>query len=165
MAPLFSGGGQERGLRSGTLPAPLIVGFGAACRLAREGMDAEAERLAGLRDAMLGRLRAAIPGLAVNGSMRHRLAGNLHLTFLGVAAAALMEACPGLCLSTGSACTSAEVTPSAVLVAMGLDAGAASRSLRVGLGRTTSAADVEEASDALVAAHRRLAQATTDAGA
>ena len=165
VVPLFSGGGQERGLRSGTLPAPLIVGFGVACRLARESMEAEAARLAGLRDAMLGRLRAAIPGLVVNGSMRHRLAGNLHLTFPGGDAAALMRACPWLCLSTGSACTSAEVTPSAVLVAMGLDAGAASRSLRVGLGRTTSAADVEEASDALIAAHRRLAQATADAGA
>ena len=165
VVPLFSGGGQERGLRSGTLPAPLIVGFGVACRLARESMEAEAARLAGLRDAMLGRLRAAIPGLVVNGSMRHRLAGNLHLTFPGGDAAALMRACPWLCLSTGSACTSAEVTPSAVLVAMGLDAGAASRSLRVGLGRTTSAADVEDASDALIAAHRRLAQATADAGA
>ncbi len=165
VAPLFSGGGQERGLRSGTLPTPLVVGFGVACRLARDGMEAEAARLAGLRAAMLDRLRAAIPGLVVNGSMRHRLAGNLHLTFPGVSASALMRACPSLCLSTGSACTSADVTPSAVLVAMGLDPEAASRSLRVGLGRTTSAADVEEASDALIAAHRRLAQATTDAGA
>ncbi len=165
VAPLFSGGGQERGLRSGTLPTPLVVGFGVACRLARDGMEAEAARLAGLRAAMLDRLRAAIPGLAVNGSMRHRLAGNLHLTFPGVSAAALLRACPSLCLSTGSACTSADVTPSAVLVAMGLGAETASRSLRVGLGRTTSAADVEEASAALIAAHRRLAQATTDAGA
>ncbi|MGI4975345.1 MAG: cysteine desulfurase family protein [Janthinobacterium lividum] len=164
VAPLFSGGGQERGLRSGTLPAPLVAGFGEACRLAREGMAAESERLAALRTAMLERLRAAIPGLAVNGSMRHRLAGNLHLTFPGASAAALLAACPELCLSTGSACTSAAVTPSAVLVAMGLDAGAASRSLRVGLGRTTSAADVEDASAALIAAHRRLARATADAG-
>ncbi|MGI3776043.1 MAG: cysteine desulfurase family protein [Janthinobacterium lividum] len=165
VAPLFSGGGQERGLRSGTLPAPLVAGFGVACRLAREGLDAEAARLLPLRTAMLDRLRAAIPGLGVNGSMRHRLAGNLHLTFPGVPAAALLAACPELCLSTGSACTSADVTPSAVLVAMGLDADAASRSLRVGLGRTTSAADVEDASAALIAAHRRLAQATANAGA
>ncbi len=164
VAPLFSGGGQERGLRSGTLPVPLIAGFGVACRLAREGMAAESERLAKLRSAMLERLQAAIPGLSVNGSMRHRLAGNLHLTFPGASAAALLAACPELCLSTGSACTSAAVTPSAVLVAMGLDADAASRSLRVGLGRTTSAADVEDASAALIAAHRRLAQATADAG-
>ena len=165
VAPLFSGGGQERGLRSGTLPTPLVAGFGVACRLALAGMEAEAGRLAALRARMLDRLRAAIPGLVVNGSMRHRLAGNLHLTFPGVAALALIRACPSLCLSTGSACTSAEVTPSAVLTAMGLDADAASRSLRVGLGRTTSAADVEDAADALIAAHRRLAQATAKVGA
>ena len=165
VAPLFSGGGQERGLRSGTLPTPLVAGFGVACRLAQAGMAAEAERLAALRGRMLERLRAAIPGLVVNGSMRHRLAGNLHLTFPGVAALALIRACPSLSLSTGSACTSAEVTPSAVLTAMGLGRDAALRSLRVGLGRTTSAADVEEASDALIAAHRHLAQATAEAGA
>ncbi len=165
VAPLFSGGGQERGLRSGTLPTPLVAGFGVACRLAQAGMAAESERLAALRARLLDRLRAAIPGLAVNGSMRHRLAGNLHLTFPGVTALALIRACPSLSLSTGSACTSAEVTPSAVLTAMGLGQDAALRSLRVGLGRTTSAADVEEASDALIAAHRRLAQATAGAGA
>ena len=165
VAALFSGGGQERGLRSGTLPTPLVAGFGVACRLAQAGMAAESERLAALRGRMLERLWAAIPGLAVNGSMRHRLAGNLNLTFPGVESLALIRACPSLSLSTGSACTSAEVTPSAVLTAMGLDLDAASRSLRVGLGRTTSAADVEEASDALIAAHRRLAHATAKAGA
>ncbi len=166
VAPLFSGGGQERGLRSGTLPTPLLAGFGVACRLAQAAWPEESERLAVLRARMLERLRGAIPGVAVNGSMRHRLAGNLHLTFPDVAALALIRACPSLALSTGSACTSAAVTPSAVLTAMGLDPAAASRSLRVGLGRTTSAADVEDASDALIAAHHRLAsRATADAGA
>ena len=72
LAPLFSGGGQERGLRSGTLPAPLIVGLGEACRLAQAEMAEEAKRIGGLRDGLLDRLRAAIPGLAVNGSMAAR---------------------------------------------------------------------------------------------
>src|SRR6185503_4348134 len=78
---LFSGGGQERGLRSGTLPAPLIVGLGEACRLAAAEMAQEAERLAGLRRRLLERLAAAMPGLVVNGSMDKRIAGNLNLTF------------------------------------------------------------------------------------
>ncbi len=165
LAPLFSGGGQERGLRSGTLATPLVVGFGVACRLAQAAMAGEAERLGDLRARLLGRLEAAIPGLRVNGSMRRRVAGNLNLTFPGVAALALMEACPGLCVSTGSACSSAELTPSSVLTAMGVDAGAAARSLRLGLGRFTSAADVEEASALLIAAHRRLASHAAAAGA
>ena len=81
LAPLFSGGGQERGLRSGTLPAPLIVGLGEACRLAQAEMAEEAVRIAALRARLLGRLRGAIPGIAVNGSMDARIAGNLNLTF------------------------------------------------------------------------------------
>jgi cysteine desulfurase len=81
LTPLFSGGGQERGLRSGTLPSPLIVGLGEACRLAQDEMTEEAKRLAGLRDRLLDRLRAAIPDIVVNGSNEARIPGNLNLTF------------------------------------------------------------------------------------
>lgn len=157
LAPLFSGGGQERGLRAGTLPAPLVVGFGVACRLAREEGEEEAARLRALRDRLLRGLSHAIPGLVVNGSPAARVAGNLNLTFPGASAAALMRACPDLCLSTGSACSSAEVAPSYVLRAMGVAPDAAARSLRLGLGRFTSAADVEYACGALVAAHQAAA--------
>jgi cysteine desulfurase len=151
LAALFSGGGQERGLRSGTLPTPLIVGLGEACRLARLEMETEAARLASLRDLLLTRLRRHMPELQVNGSMRHRIPGNLNITF-PTAALELMRAVPELCVSTGSACSSAEVEPSYVLRAMGLTDAAAARTLRLGLGRFTSAADVEYAAEALSAA-------------
>ena len=152
LAPLFSGGGQERGLRSGTLAPALLAGFGAACRLAGLEMAEESGRLAQLRGRLLDGLTAALPGLRVNGSMAHRLPGNLNITLPHADALAVMQANPDLCVSTGSACSSAEVAPSTVLAAMGVDPAAASRSLRVGLGRFTSAADVDFAIRALSAA-------------
>ncbi len=153
LAPLFSGGGQERGLRSGTLPAPLIVGLGEACRLAQAEMADEATRLAGLRDGLLDRLRSAIPDIAVNGSMQSRIAGNLNLTFPATSAADLMARVPDLCVSTGSACSSAAIEPSYVLRALGLSDDAAARTLRIGVGRFTSPADIDYAAAALTAAH------------
>ena len=157
LLPLLSGGGQERGLRSGTLPAPLIVGLGEACRLAGEEMAAESERIAALRDALLTRLRRDIPGIQVNGDPVARIAGNLNLTFPGATAAALMQADPDLCVSTGSACSSAAIEPSYVLRALGLSDGQAERTLRIGIGRFTSAADIDYAALALSAAHATLA--------
>lgn len=151
LAPLFSGGGQERGLRSGTLPTPLVVGLGEACRLARLEMDEDATRLARLRDRLLAGLRRHMPDLRVNGSLRHRIPGNLNITF-PVPALDLMRAVPDLCISTGSACSSAAVEPSYVLRALGLADAAAARTLRLGLGRFTSAADVDAAVEALTAA-------------
>jgi len=159
LAPLFSGGGQERGLRSGTLPAPLIVGLGEACRLAGAEMAAEAERIGGLRGGLLERLRRDIPGIRVNGSFVERVAGNLNLTFPGASAVDLMAAVPDLCVSTGSACSSAAVEPSYVLRALGLSDDAAARSLRIGIGRFTSAADIDYAAAALAAAHAACAAA------
>ncbi|POF61549.1 Cysteine desulfurase [Novacetimonas maltaceti] len=145
LAPLFSGGGQERGLRSGTLPAPLLVGFGAACDIAMREMAADAARGRMLRDHLLHLLRAGCPGIMVNGSMEHRLPTNLNLRFPGATALDIMARAPELCVSTGSACSSAEVVPSYVLTAMGLDAAQAARSLRLAVGRYTSRADVDRA--------------------
>jgi cysteine desulfurase len=153
LAPLFSGGGQERGLRSGTLPAPLIVGLGEACRLAGQEMAAEADRVAGLRGGLLDRLRRDVPGIRLNGSPQARIPGNLNVTVPGATAQALMEALPDLCVSTGSACSSAAVEPSYVLRALGLSDDEASRTLRIGIGRFTSAADIDYAAAALAAAH------------
>ena len=153
IAPLFSGGGQERGLRSGTLATPPIVGLGEACRLAAAEMAEEAARIAVLRAALLDRLREALPGIVVNGSWDARIAGNLNLTFPATSAADLMQRAPDLCVSTGSACSSAAVEPSYVLKALGLSDDAAARTLRLGIGRFTSAADIEYAVAALVAAH------------
>ncbi len=162
LAPLFSGGGQERGLRSGTLPTPLVVGFGEACRIAQAGMAEEAPRIAALRDRLLGDLRRDIPGLRLNGPLEDRLPGNLNLTFPGASAAALMAGCPDLCVSTGSACSSAAIEPSYVLRALGLTDTEAARSLRLGIGRFTSAADVDHAARALASAHHRMIEACQD---
>jgi cysteine desulfurase len=159
LSPLFSGGGQERGLRSGTLPAPLIVGLGEACRLARLEMAAEAERIAGLRGGLLDRLREGVPGIRVNGSVQARIAGNLNLTFPRAKASDLMAALPDLCVSTGSACSSAAVEPSYVLRAMGVSDAEAERTLRIGIGRFTSAADIDYAAASLSAAHAACAAA------
>jgi cysteine desulfurase len=155
LAPLFSGGGQERGLRSGTLPAPLIVGLGEACRIVRAEMVEEAARIGALRDRLLARLTAAIPEIRVNGSIRARIPGNLNLTFPSMKAAELMARTPDLCLSTGSACSSAEIEPSYVLRALGVPDSEAARTLRIGIGRFTSAADIDRAAASLLAAHAR----------
>jgi cysteine desulfurase len=158
LAPLFSGGGQERGLRSGTLPTPLIVGLGEACALAAEEMAAEAERVAALRGRLFDRLTASVPGIRLNGSPGARIAGNLNLTFPGATALGLMRAAPDLCVSTGSACSSAEVEPSYVLRALGLTDRQAASTLRIGIGRFTSAADIDYAAAALAAAHSAAAR-------
>ncbi len=159
LLPLFSGGGQERGLRSGTLPAPLVVGLGEACRLARDEMAADAERLAALRDRLWAALRCGMPGITLNGSAQHRIPGNLNVT-LPAPALHLLRAVPDLCASTGSACSSAEVEPSYVLRALGLSDDAAARTLRLGLGRFTSAADVDWAADALISAVHQHSEAS-----
>ena len=148
LAPLFSGGGQERGLRAGTLPTPLVVGFGEACRLAALEMVAEAARLTLLRDRLLAGLRVPV---TINGSLARRVPGNLNLT-LPYPALDVLRTQPDLCVSTGSACSSAAIEPSYVLRAMGLAPEQAARTLRVGLGRFTSAADVDFAAVALSAA-------------
>jgi cysteine desulfurase len=156
LAPLFSGGGQERGVRSGTVPTPLAVGFGEACRIAVHTMQEEQVRIATLRGQLLAGLRARIPDLAVNGSLDRRLAGNLSLRFPGPRVTDLIAACPGLAVSTGSACTSADIAPSHVLTAIGLTAEQAAATLRVGIGRFTSPADIENAVHMLASAHASL---------
>ena len=148
LAPLFSGGGQESGLRSGTLPTPLVVGFGAACRLAQDEMAEDAARLEALRDRLLATLRRRIPGLQLNGAWDRRIPGNLNLTF-PTDALRMLRSIPDLCVSTGSACSSAAIEPSYVLRAMGLSPDDAARTLRIGLGRFTSAADVDFAAERL----------------
>jgi cysteine desulfurase len=157
LAPLFDGGGQERGVRSGTLPTPLCVGLGAAARIAAAERAAEAERLLGLRRRFLAGIRARLPEVRLNGDAERRLPGNLNLSFPGAPALQLMQACPGLALSTGSACTAAEVEPSYVLRALGVPEGLAGATLRIGLGRYTTDAEVDFAVEALLAAARRLA--------
>ena len=150
---LFSGGGQERGLRPGTVPAPLAVGFGAACVLASARMAADTVRIDGLRHRLAGLLHARIPGLLSNTATAPTAPGTLSLRFPGVRALDIIAAAPALCVSTGSACTSAEVAPSHVLAAMGLTPAQAACTLRLGIGRFTSAPDIEAAAGMLSDAH------------
>jgi len=158
LTPLFSGGGQERGLRSGTIPAPLAVGFGAACRVSQAEMQFDHARILSLRQAFLNQLQVACPGVVENAGGASSLPGALSLRFPAVRALDLIAACPVLCVSTGSACTSAEIAPSHVLTAMGLTREEAARSLRIGIGRFTSADQITEAVGLLAAAHQRLAR-------
>jgi cysteine desulfurase len=153
VAALFSGGNQERGLRSGTLATPLVVGFGEACRIAAAEMAQDAIRIAALRDQLHAALAQSIPALQLNGSAGARIAGNLNLTFPARDAQALMAENPDICVSTGSACSSAAIEPSYVLRAMGLSDEEASRSLRIGIGRFTSPSDIDFAARAFAASH------------
>jgi cysteine desulfurase len=159
LAPLFSGGGQERGFRSGTLPVALAVGFGEAARIARAELQQDAAHTLALRTRMLEGLRARIPSLEVNGPLENRLPGNLSVRFPGAQALALIEACPALAVSTGSACTSAEVAPSHVLTAISLTAEQAAATLRLGIGRFNSPADIDNAVHMLAGAYASLAHA------
>jgi cysteine desulfurase len=156
LLPLFDGGGQERGLRSGTLPTPLCVGLGRAVSIAAAEMAAEAVRLRRLRDRLQHGLDRRIAGLRLNGDAERRLPGSLNLSFPGIAAPALIEACPSIAISTGSACTSTAVEPSYVLRALGLSEALANASIRIGLGRFNTDAEVDFAIDALAAAASRL---------
>ena len=144
LAPLFDGGGHERGLRPGTLNAPGIVGLGAASALAATEMTAEAARLASLRDRLLEGLRAAIDGVHVNGSLAHRLPNNLNVSIEG-ADETLASRLDGLAVSAGSACASGSIEASYVLRALGVPAMLAHGTLRFGLSRFTTAAEIDQA--------------------
>ena len=162
MAPQIEGGRHERGLRSGTLNVPGIVGLGAAAELAAAGREEEAERLRGLAARLLGTVLREVDGVELNGPPQGaRLPGNLNLRFPGVDAEALIANCPELAISAGSACSAATPTPSHVLTAIGLDQEAAEQSVRIGIGRPTTGPEVDRAADLLVAAVDRIRAATS----
>jgi cysteine desulfurase len=152
----MDGGGHEGGMRSGTLNVPGIVGFGEACGLAAREMAEEYERLRGLRDCLKQLLEAGLDGVQVNGSMEHRLAGNLNVSFEGVDGDALLVALPDLAVSTGSACNSHGGGGSHVLQAIGVPAELVQSATRFGLGRFTTEEEVEYAAGRVVEAVKRL---------
>jgi cysteine desulfurase len=143
VAEQISGGGHERGIRSGTLNTPGIVGFGAAAALCREEMAAESARIRQLRDRLDRQLRENLEGIRVNGSMEHRLPNNLNVSFSNIDGDELLMAIDDVALSSGAACTSADRAPSHVLRALGLDGELARASLRFGLGRWTTEAEID----------------------
>ncbi|MGE4218525.1 MAG: cysteine desulfurase family protein [Alphaproteobacteria bacterium] len=156
IAPLFDGGGQERGLRAGTLAPPLCVGLGVAAEISGAGMAAEGARLLALRSRFLARVTAVLDGVRVNGDLERRLPGNLNLSFAHVDAQDLMMRLDRLSLSSGSACTSAIVEPSHVIRALGVETSMLHNALRFGFGRPTTEAEIDAAADAVVQAVRSL---------
>lgn len=149
------GGGHERGMRSGTLPTHQIVGMGQAFALARENLEAEAQRLESLRAQFLEGL-GALEGVSLNGSPDHRIPGILNLSFEGVEAESLMLGLRDLAVSSGSACTSATIEPSYVLRGIGLSDTLAHRALRFSIGRFTTDEEVAFASSQIVDVVSRL---------
>lgn len=147
--PIINGGGQEKNIRSGTLPAPLVVGFGLACEIGAAEMRDDAARLGRLRDRLLDRL-SSVGGIYVNGSLEHRVANNLNVSVEGARAEDLIAALPDLAFSTGSACSSANEESSYVLRAIGVSNDLAEASLRFGLGRFTTDAEIDTAAERLV---------------
>jgi cysteine desulfurase len=155
--PLIHGGGQEGGLRSGTLPTPLCVGFGEACRILADERDDDAKRISALRDRFLTALLNTVPGLMVNGDQAARHPGNLNLLFPQIDASLLLQNLhPNVAASTGSACTSGQPEPSHVLRAIGLSPEKANTSIRFSIGRFTTEHDVDDAARYVGDACKRL---------
>lgn len=150
--PLISGGGQEQGLRAGTANVPGIAGLGAAAAILTEQRQADAARIAELRDQLLARLRETLPGITVNGTMSSRLPGNLNVVIPGTDASRLIERLSGVAVSAGSACDAGHSGLSHVLTAIGLDEPSARCSIRIGLGRGTTARDIATAAERITEA-------------
>jgi cysteine desulfurase len=155
LAPLIDGGGHEHGMRSGTLNVPGIVGLGKACELCREEMATEAARLRALRDRLKDKIFAGLDDVYVNGSMEHRLPGNLNVSFANVEAEPLLMGINDIAVSTGSACSSAAIEPSHVLKALG--AGDLTHgSIRFGIGRFNTQAEIDYVAARVVETVKRL---------
>jgi len=156
LTPLINGGGQERGLRSGTLPTPLIVGLGKAAEIAASEMDKDYQHVKFLFDYFLGNITAKIPEVYLNGSKERRFPGNLNLSFAYVEGESMILAIKDIAVSSGSACTSSSLEPSYVLRALGVDVEMAHTSIRFGMGRFTTKQEVDYAIELIVAKINRL---------
>ena len=157
LAPVLCGAGQERGLRPGTENVAFIVALGAACRLAARRLREDADRVAALTRELHARLSAAIPGLVLVGAKAERLPNTLNLLFPHVSGRRLLEDCPEIMASTGSACHAGSEEPSAILASLGLPREAALGAVRLSLGYGTTAAEIETAAVHLAGAWSRLA--------
>ena len=156
LTALIDGGGHERGMRSGTLNVPGIVGFGKACELAKAEMFEEAARLTQMRDRLKDKLFAALPEIYINGSWEHRLPGNLNISFAYVEGEGLMMALKDVAVSSGSACTSASLEPSYVLRALGIGEELAHTSIRFGIGRFNTVEEIDYVADHVIKSVNRL---------
>lgn len=156
LVPMIDGGGHERGMRSGTLPVPLIVGFGKAVELCGQEMAEETIRIKALRDRLQEGITSAMEEVYLNGHPTERLPGNLNISFAYVEGEALLMGVKEIALSSGSACTSATLEPSYVLRALGVGSDLAHSSIRFGIGRFTTAEEVEYTIDRMAKAVNHL---------
>ncbi|MEW5982717.1 MAG: IscS subfamily cysteine desulfurase [Acidobacteriota bacterium] len=156
LTPIIDGGGHERGMRSGTLNVPGIVGFGKACEICRQEMASESVSVRGLRDRLYAKLTAELDELYVNGSMEHRLPGNLNISFAYVEGESLLMGINDVAVSSGSACTSASLEPSYVLKALGTGDELAHSSIRFGIGRFNTEEEVDYVAGKLVSVVNKL---------
>jgi cysteine desulfurase len=156
LSAIIDGGGHERGMRSGTLNVPGIVGLGAACEIAQKEMTEEAARLRKLRDRLRAGLEAKLDEVFINGSMEHRLPNNLNMSFAYVEGESLLMGINDIAVSSGSACTSATLEPSYVLKALGVGEDLAHTSIRFGLGRFNTEEEVDYVTDKMVTVVKKL---------
>ena len=156
LAPQMHGGGHERGMRSGTLNVPGIVGLGAACELAGQDMAKDLAHCRALRDRLERRLMSELDHVALNGDEQHRLPSTLNISFAYVEGESLIMGMPDVAVSSGSACTSASLEPSYVLRALGVGDDLAHSSIRFSVGRFSTEADVDRAADTIIGTVRRL---------
>ena len=156
ISPIIDGGGHERGMRSGTLNVPGIVGLGMACAIAREDLPKESCHLAGLRNRLKDRIMGKLDEVYINGSMEHRLPGNLNISFAYVEGESLLMGINDIAVSSGSACTSATLEPSYVLKALGTGDDLAHSSIRFGIGRFNTEAEVDYVADRVIETVERL---------
>jgi cysteine desulfurase len=156
LQPFLLGAGHERGLRPGTENVASIVGLGVACERARLDLTAESARVRALRDALWHALRAAVPGLALNGDGAERLPNTLSVRFPGVSGTTLLEAVPSVAASTGSACHAGEEQAPAVVVSMKVSPQEALGTVRLTLGRATTDEEIRSAASSLAEAWRAL---------
>ncbi len=156
VSAILDGGGHERGMRSGTLNVPGIVGLGKACAICHEEMPQESKRLSGLRDRLKDKLMGGLDEVYINGSMEHRLPNNLNISFAYVEGESLLMGINDIAVSSGSACTSATLEPSYVLKALGTGDDLAHSSIRFGIGRFNTEAEVDYVADRLIEVVQRL---------
>jgi cysteine desulfurase len=156
ISPTIDGGGHEHGMRSGTLNVPGIVGLGKACEISQDEMLRESCRIADLRDRLHDKIKSGLNELYVNGSMEHRLPGNLNMSFAQVDGEELMTAIDDVAVSSGAACTSAHIEPSYVLKALGISDELAQSSIRFGIGRFNTEAEIDYVATKVIHTVRQL---------
>ncbi|KRZ16688.1 Cysteine desulfurase, mitochondrial [Trichinella zimbabwensis] len=156
LQPQMSGGGQEKGFRSGTVPVPLVVGLGTACMICQEEMQFDIEHVTRLSNRLCSKLREALSCIIFNGDQEKRYPGCINISFACVEGESLMAGMKNIALSSGSACTSSSLEPSYVLRAIGTDADVAHSSIRFGIGRFTTEAEVDYTAERCIAEVKRL---------